>query len=74
VGADLVTAAVGWWRANFGAHGWPLKVHAMEREAGAVAWWTGFLRRPSDFTGAFMRNRPHLFPAVGWVIDSGELA
>jgi hypothetical protein len=70
VGLDVVEAAAAWWR-RYGAQGYQLRVHSMQRETKAVDWWIRYVGRPPDFTDAFIRNRSYDFPAVGWVIDRG---
>jgi hypothetical protein len=73
VGVELVSSAIGWWRANYGRYQTELRVHSILRENGAVQWWTRFLGRPPDFTDAFIRSRGFKFDAVGWIIHPPRL-
>ncbi len=68
VGADVLRATIEWWMQTYAGTGYGLRVHSMEREKDAVNWWTWQIGRPPDFTDAFVRNGPHFFPAVGWVL------
>lgn len=65
---ELVSGAIGWWRANYGRYQTELRVHSMVRENAAVQWWTRFLGRPFDFTNAFIQSSGYKFDAVGWII------
>jgi hypothetical protein len=72
VGRDLVEVAIMWWASRFARTGWGLRVFAMTPEAGAVKWWTDFLKRPADLTGESTKARGFVFGAVGWVLDPGK--
>jgi hypothetical protein len=68
VGREVVENAMGWWASQFRRLDQPLRVHAMVREPGAVKWWTTFMNRPHDFSGAFVRAHGLKFDAVGWIV------
>jgi hypothetical protein len=68
VGRQVMQSAIGWWLATYRRLEQPLVVHAIEREDGAVKWWTDFLKRGPDYKGESIQSRGMTFPAVGWVI------
>jgi hypothetical protein len=71
VGHEVVDAALD-WLSGVNRNGYGVRVHAMAREDIAVRFWTRHLSREADFTDALIRSRTFHFPAVGWVIVSGD--
>ena len=70
VGSDVVSMAVAWLSEVIRDSGrrYGLRVHAMAKEQGAVAWWTRYLGRGPDFDTAYMKVGDLVFPAFGWII------
>jgi hypothetical protein len=72
VGREIVEMAIMSWTDRLARTGYGLRVFAMTREAGAVRWWTDFLKRPPDLTGESTRSRGFAFGAVGWILNTGK--
>jgi hypothetical protein len=72
VGREIVEMAIMWWTHRLARTGYGLRVFAMTREAGAVTWWTEFLKRRPDLTRESTKSRGYVFGAVGWVLDPGK--
>jgi hypothetical protein len=72
VGQEIVEMAIMWWTERLARTGYGLRVFAMTREAGAVKWWTDFLKRPPDLLMESTKSRGFVFGAVGWVLNTGN--
>ena len=69
VGREVAQAAIGWWLSlnRFRHLDQPLRVHAIVREAHAVAWWTRFFNRAPDLPDEYVKAHGLRFDAVGWI-------